>query len=144
MEKQEMKKKQETRVEQVAAVCGAMVIAAVMGTGAWLAQQHSRGAALRAAHDATVRAAQDAALREAQRAESLRIRRVMLEAARNAEAAWIATTTPEERARQKEAALREFQAAEAEMLQQQTLARKAREARAASAASSVPQTETGR
>jgi hypothetical protein len=117
--------KQVTRVEQFAAMFGAMAITALVGTGAWLALQHSQAAALRAT----------------QRAESLRVQRVMLEAGQSAQAAWIATTPPEVRARQKEAALREFQAAEAEMQQQQTLARLAREARAASA---VPQKETGR
>jgi hypothetical protein len=117
--------KQVMRVEQVAAVCCALVVAGLVAAGGFLAVQHTEAAAVRAQ----------------QRAESLRIQRAMLNAAEGAHAAWIATTPPEVRARQQEAALREFQAAEAELLQQQTLARLAREARAASVAS---QKETGR
>jgi hypothetical protein len=112
-------------IEQIAAVTGAIVITGLVGAGGLLALQHTEAQAVRAK----------------QRAESLRIQRVMLDAAQRANAAWIATTPPDVRARQQEAALREFHAAEAELLQQQTLARRAREARTASA---VAQKETGR
>jgi hypothetical protein len=117
--------KKVTRVEQIAAVGGALVITAVIATGGWLARQHNEAAAVRAA----------------QRAETLRIQRAMLAAARGAEAAWIATTPLEVRTRQQEEVLREFRAAEAEMLRQQTLARLAREAREANVESPK---ETGR
>ena len=106
--------KKVTGVEQIAAVGGALVITVLISAGGLLAVQHTEAAAVRAS----------------QRAEALRIQQAMLAAARGAEAARVATTPPEVRARQQEAALREFQAAEAEMLQQQTLARLAREARA--------------
>lgn len=65
----------------------------------------------------------------AQRAEVERIRRALLQSAEAAERASIATTSPEVRQAQKDAAMREFQAAEAEMLTQQSLAKRAREAR---------------
>lgn len=70
----------------------------------------------------------------AQRAEVERIRRALLQSAEAAERASIATTPPEVRQAQKDAAMREFQAAEAEMRVQQTLAKQARESRRASAA----------
>ena len=76
--------------------------------------------------------AEDAA--RAQRAEIERTRQALLRAAAAAEQAMIATTPPEERQARKDAALTEFQAAEAEMLMQQTRARRAREARLAEAA----------
>lgn len=79
------------------------------------------------------RLSQAEATAAAQRAEVERIRRALLQSAEAAERASIATTPPELRQAQKDAALREFQAAEAEMRVQQTLAKQARESRRASA-----------
>ncbi|MDO9313883.1 MAG: hypothetical protein Q7T97_04985 [Burkholderiaceae bacterium] len=75
------------------------------------------------------RAREKQAAAVAQRAEAERIRKALIQAAEAAERALIATTPPKVRQAHKDAALREFQAAEAEMLMQQTRARRAREAR---------------
>lgn len=68
---------------------------------------------------------------QAQRAEVERIREALIRSAEAAERASIATTPPEVRQARKDAALREFQAAEDEMRVQQTRARQARAAEAA-------------
>ncbi|MFM9916293.1 MAG: hypothetical protein ACKVOX_10835 [Rhizobacter sp.] len=78
-----------------------------------------------------LRAAEVAVL--TQRAEAERIRKAFIRAAEAAEQAARATTPPDVLQARKDAALREFQAAEAEMLMQQTLARQVREARRAGA-----------
>lgn len=59
----------------------------------------------------------------AQRAEVARIRQALIESAAAAERATRATTPPEVLQARKDAALREFQAAEAEMQRQQAAAR---------------------
>ena len=75
------------------------------------------------------RLSDDKAAAAAQRAEAQRIRKSFVEAAEAAERAGLATTPPEVLKARKDASIREFQAAEAEMLLQQTRARQAREAR---------------
>jgi hypothetical protein len=76
-------------IERIAAVCGAVLITAVIAAGGLLARQHTEASAVRASR----------------RAEALRIQQAMLAAARGAEAARGATTSPEMRARQQEEAL---------------------------------------
>lgn len=68
-----------------------------------------------------------------QRAETERTRKAFIQAAEAAERAAAATTPPEVLQARKDAALREFRAAETEMLLQQTRARLAREERQAAA-----------
>ncbi len=81
-----------------------------------------------------VRLSEAQAVSKAQAAEVERVRNALLRSAEAAERAALAATSAAQRQAQKDAALREFQAAEAEMRARQTLAKQARDARSASAA----------